>query len=302
MDLKLLRYFTVVAEELHFGRAARRLDMLPSSLSRNISLLEQDLGLRLLARTTREVSLTPSGHLLLELVQPLLDHADRVSDKVRSSVASRERVFRIGAMDSAATGLMPQLIHDFREVMPDLELLLLEEKSAKLLPKLLSGALDVAIISQPMWPQRDIEFVFLLNQRILVALPEHHELARQGSIQVEDLEDVPLILPTPRSRPHSHHLAMQLFQEASLKPRIAQQAEEKQTILNMVGAEIGAAIVPYWVTRNVVHGVVFKPLVDKAGQQIEELPLGAAWVKGLHDEFRDSLMELLKKNLDRYSG
>ena len=205
-------------------------------------------------------------------------------------------------MDSAATGLIPPLVHDFREEVPSLELFLLEEKSAKLLPKLVSGALDVAIVSQPMSPQPEIEFEFLLNQRIVVALPAEHPLAERSQLTVRDLEDVPLILPSPRSRPHSYHLTMQLFLDASLQPRIAQQAEEKQTIVNMVGAEIGAAIVPYWTTRIAVQGVEYRPLVNEAGQQFKELPLVAAWAKGSHDPFRDQLLTLLKANLDRYSS
>ena len=302
MDLKLLRCFTVVADELHFGRAARRLNILPSSLSRNIGLLEKELGLRLLSRTTREVMLTRSGHLLLREARELLTHAEEVADRVRSSAASEERVFRIGAMDSAATGLIPQLVHDFREVQPDLELLLVEEKSATLLPKLASGGLDVAIVRPPMTLQPAIEFEFLLNEPTVVALPDNHPLTQFERLQISDLEDVPLIVPSPRTRPHSYNLTMQLFLDASLQPNIVQQAQEKQTIVNMVSAEIGAAIVPYWTSRSIVQGVQFRPLVNATGGRIRELPLAAAWVKGTHDHFRDELMGILKANLDRYSN
>lgn len=302
MDLKLLRCFTAVADELHFGRAARRLNILPSSLSRNIGLLEKELGLRLLSRTTREVTLTRSGHMLLRDARSLIQHADEVADHVRSSAAPEERVFRIGAMDSAATGLMPQLVHDFREIVPDLELLLLEDKSAKLLPKLLSGALDVAFVRPPMTPQPAIEFDFLLDEPTVVALPSAHQLAENEKLTVQDLADVPMIVPSPRSRPHSYSLTMQLFLDASLQPNISQQAEEKQTIVNMVGAEIGAAIVPYWTSRNAVNGVVYRALVNESGRPIRELPLAAAWVKGSHDHYRDQLMQLLKENLERYSN
>lgn len=302
MDLKLLRCFTVVADELHFGRAARRLNILPSSLSRNVSLLEKELGLRLLQRTTREVSLTRSGYSLLSDARELLAHADDVADRVRSAAAGEERVFRIGSMDSAAIGLIPQLVHDFREAQPDLELLLVEEKSATLLPRLISGALDVAIVRPPMTPQPAIEFEFLLNEPTIVALPKNHELASQEQLRVTDLENVPLIVPSPRSRPHSYNLTMQLFLEASLQPRIAQQAQEKQTIVNMVSAEIGAAIVPYWASRSAAQGVVFRPLVDKVGQPIRELPLAVAWLRDTHDHFRDELVALLKANLDRYAS
>ncbi|MYF70151.1 MAG: LysR family transcriptional regulator [Proteobacteria bacterium] len=301
MNLKLLRCFTVVADELHFGRAARRLNILPSSLSRNISLLEKELGLKLLSRTTREVTLTRSGHLLQREARSLLAHVDEVADRVRDSAASEERVFRIGAMDSAATGLIPQLVHDFRELAPDLELFLMEDKSAKLLPRLLTGALDIAIVRPPMSPQPAIHFDHLLEEPTIVALPSGHPLTGQGHLRIRDLEDVPLILPSPRTRPHSYNLTMQLFLSASLQPRIQQQAEEKQTIINMVGAEIGAAIVPYWYSRNAVQGVEYRPLVDDAGRPIRELPLAAAWVKGSHDHYRDELMNLLKSNLERYS-
>ncbi len=301
MDLKLLRCFVVVADELHFGRAARRLNILPSSLSRNIGLFEKQLGLKLLSRTTREVTLTRSGHLLLREARSLLAHVDEVSDRVRDSAASEERVFRIGAMDSAATGLIPQLVHDFRELAPDLELYLMEDKSAKLLPRLLSGALDIAIVRPPMTPQPAIHFDHLLEEPTIVALPSGHALTNREQLRVSDLDDVPMILPSPRTRPHSYNLTMQLFRSASLQPRIQQQAEEKQTIINMVGAEIGAAIVPYWYSRNAVQGVEYRPLVDDAGRSIRELPLAAAWVTGSHDHYRDDLMNLLKANLERYS-
>jgi len=301
VDLKLLRCFTVVADELHFGRAARRLNILPSSLSRNIGMLEKDLGLKLLSRTTRDVTLTRSGHLLLREARPLLAHVEDVADRVRDAATSEERVFRIGAMDSAATGLIPQLVHDFRELAPDLELYLQEDKSAKLLPRLLSGALDVAIVRPPMSPQPAIHFDHLLEEPTVVALPGEHPLTKQKNLRIQDLDDVPLILPSPRTRPHSYNLTMQLFLSASLQPQVAQQVEEKQTIINMVGAEIGAAIVPYWYSRNAVQGVEYRPLVDDTGRPIRELPLAAAWVRGTHDHYRDELMKLLKSNLERYS-
>ncbi len=301
MDLKLLRCFTAVGDELHFGRAARRLNILPSSLSRNIGLLEKELGLKLLSRTTREVTLTRSGHSLMREARPLLAHVEEVADLVRNSAGGEERVFRIGAMDSAATGLLPQLVHDCRELAPETELYLLEDKSAKLLPKLLSGALDMSIVRPPMTPQPAIHFERLMEEPTVVALPSGHPLTKQKNLNIKDLEDVPLIVPSPRSRPHSYKLTMQLFLDASLRPRIEQQAEEKQTIINMVGAEIGAAIVPYWYSRNAVHGVEFRSLVDDTGHPIKELPLAAAWVKGTHDHFRDEVMKLLKSILEKYS-
>src|SRR6201991_4873519 len=107
MDLHQLRCFVAAAEELHFGRAAQRLDMLPSALGRHIRLLEEDLGTRLLTRTTRSVALTDDGATFLKQARDLLGQADRIAASVRERVRARAATIRVGAIDSAAAGLMP---------------------------------------------------------------------------------------------------------------------------------------------------------------------------------------------------
>lgn len=301
MDLKLLKCFVTVADELHFGRAAQHLDMLPSALGRNIKLLEEELGLRLFNRTTRNVSLTRGGQTLLQESRDLLTHADKVFMDAKQSADIKERVFRIGAIDSAATGLIPQLVHDFRESCPEVELALVEDKTAKLLPKLLTGALDIAFVRPPQYPRHEIEFSFLLNEPAMVAIPKKHELCKLKTITVKDLVDVPLIVPSARSRPHSYNLTFRLFRESGLQPTIVQQAEEKQTIVTMVGAGIGAAIIPYWSTRMTMDGVVYRPMVDTKGKQICQLPLATAWVSGFNDKIRNNLVDVLLKNINKYT-
>ncbi|RIV80142.1 LysR family transcriptional regulator [Aurantiacibacter xanthus] len=301
MDLKLLRHFQVVAYELHFGRAARRLDILPSALGRNIRLLEEEIGTRLFVRSTRNVALTKSGIALQHEVDKVLTTVDDAIETVLEASRTEERVFRIGAIDSAATGLIPQLMHDFRNVIPDLELVLVEDKTARLLPKMMNGALDVAFVRPPMSPRPQIHFEHLLDEPTEVALPPAHPLVERDALTVQDLAGIPLIVPSPRNRPHSYNMTMRLFRDAGLEPTIAQQAEEKQTIVNLVGAGIGAALVPHWTSRIGVEGVVYRPLVDAEGRSISQLPLAAAWVQGSRDANRERLVELVKANLDRYS-
>lgn len=301
MDLNLLRCFETAATELHFGRAARRLDLLPATLGRNIRLLEEQLGLRLFLRSTRFIALTRPGEVLLHEARALLAHADHAVRSARAAAADSERVFRIGAIDSAATGLMPPLMHDFKQVMPGVGLMLTEDKTVRLLPKLLSGALDIAFVRPPSVAKPEIEFALLLNEATVVALPSQHRLAQQDLISVRDLDAEPLIVSSPRIRPHSYNLTMGVFARAGLQPNVVQQAEEKQTIVNLVGARIGAALVPYWTSRNAVDGVVYRPLVDHEGRAVRELPLAAAWVRGVHSELRDAFFRVLRSNLDRYA-
>lgn len=302
LDLHQLRCFVAAAEELHFGRAAQRLQMLPSALGRHIKLLEEDLGARLFARTTRAVSLTEDGAVLLREGRALLNRAEAIEDGFRKRLRRPStRRFRIGAIDSAAAGLLPPLLRDVRSAHPDIAVQLLEEKTIRLLPKLLSGALDLAFVRPPERPDRRIEFVSLLQETAVVAVSRKHALARRPVMSLADIADQPLIVPARRSRPHSHDLTVKLFDEAGLTPRIHQIADEKQTIVNMVAARLGVAIVPRWTSRMAIPGVRFVPLRLKRGSSAGRLPLAAAWLRGSRDPIRDQVIAVLDARLKSYA-
>lgn len=115
---------------------------------------------------------------------------------------------------------------------------------------------------------------------------------------ITDLAEQPLIVPERRSRPHSHDLTMKLFAQAGLHARIAQLADEKQTIVNLVAAELGVAIVPRWTARMAARGVRYIPL---EASDMNRLPLAAAWTRGTRDLIRDEMLEMLKASLSRYA-
>jgi DNA-binding transcriptional LysR family regulator len=298
MDLHQLRCFVTAAEELHFGKAAQRLDMLPSALGRYIRLLEEDLGTRLMTRTTRSVALTDDGALLLKEANALLAQADTLAGKFRTRARKRATTVRVGAIDSAAAGLLPMLLHDFRKRRPDVTVQLVEDKTIRLLPRLLSGRLDLAFVRPPESIDKRLEFLFLFHETAVVAVSDHHPLAARKRVTVPDLEALPLIVPERRSRPHSHDLTMKLFSEAGLEARIAQIAEEKQTIVNLVSAELGVAIVPRWTSRMATRGVRF---IRLAATDMNKLPLAAAWSRGARDPVRDEVLAVLKAHLSDYA-
>ena len=302
MELHQLRCFVAAAEQLHFGRAAQQLQMLPSALGRHVRLLEEDLGTRLFARTTRAVSLTDDGAALLREARPILARIESVESSFRDrSRAGTSRRLKVGAVDSAAAGLLPQLLRDFRTTHPDVAVQLLEEKTIRLLPKLLSGALDLAFVRPPERADKRLEFRPLLMETAIVALPLRHALARRKSLSLSAIADQPMIVPDRRSRPHSHDLTMNLFEGAGLTPRVVQVADEKQTILNMVAARLGLAIVPRWTSRMATAGVRFVPLkLDRSGP-VGRLPLAAAWMRGSRDPLRDAMMAVLEKRLRAYA-
>jgi len=300
MDLHQLRCFVAAAEELHFGRAAQRLGMLPSALGRHIRLLEEDLGTRLMARTTRNAALTEEGAILLDEARTLLAQADDLAARFRTRGRSQAATLRVGAIDSAAAGLVPLLLHDFRQRRPDVAVQLLEEKTIRLLPRLLSGRLDLASARPPENPDKRLEFLFLFHETVVVAVPTSHRLVDRDHLSIHDLVDEPLIVPERRSRPHSHDLTVKLFAEAGHHARIAQVAEEKQTIINLVAAGLGVAIVPRWTSRMATPGVRYIPLEGATGS-MNKLPLAAAWIHSSRDAVRDEMLTTLRESLGDYA-
>lgn len=298
MDIGQLRCFLAVAEALHFGRAAQELDILPASLGRQIRMLEDRLDTRLFLRTTRSVSLTEVGAAILEDARDLVARADAFEHKLRGMRQAEAQALKIGAIDSAAAGLVPQLLRHLREVHPELEVQLVEQKTIHLLPKLLSGGLDLAFCRPP--DQRDPRLTFrtLFFETAVVALPAGHALADRPEIAVSDLAEEPLIVPDRRSRPHSHDLTIKLFTEAGLTARIALLAEEKHTIVNLVATGSGLAIVPRWTARLSVPGVVFVPLAATERAPMSKLILAAAWARGTRDPRRDAVLAVLDDHLE----
>lgn len=298
MEIIELKCFLAVADKLHFGRAAQSLEMLPASLGRHIARLEDGLGTKLITRTTRHVSLTPTGNNLLEEIRDLVARFEQIEVKARSARQSHSTALRVGAIDSAAAGLMPQLLHHFREERPDIEIKLFEQKTIRLLPRLLSGRLDLAFVRPPEVQNPELVFHWLFTETAVVALPATHRLARKKLVHIAELADEPLIVPDRRSRPHSHDLTINLFLEAGLTARIAQIAEEKQTIVNIVATGLGLAIVPRWTSRLAVQGVKFVPVETTPGGTSNKLSLAAAWVRGTRDPARDALLDCLSRNLE----
>lgn len=301
MDLHHLRCFVAAADELHFGRAAQSLGLLPAALGRQIRLLEEDIGTPLFARTTRSVALTAEGAALLDEARRLIAQADALAARLRAQGRQKAATLRIGAIDSAAAGLIPPLLQDLRIAMPQVSIQLVEDKTIRLLPRLLSGRLDIAFVRPPERRDPAIAFQHLVFETAVVALPAAHPLAGRRALHLPDLAEVPLIVPERRSRPHSYDLTMRLFAEHGVSAQVGQVADEKQTIINLVAAGLGAAIVPRWTARLGSVGVAYRPLVLAEGASTSRLPLAAAYLRDVRDPLREAALALLLRQLDQYT-
>ena len=174
----------------------------------------------------------------------------------------------------------------------------LAEKDHPAAATALSGRLDLALVRPPEKPDKRLEFLFLLHETPVVAVADRHPLALRKRVSIADIADQPLILPERRSRPHSHDLTMKLFAQAGLQARVVQLADEKQTIVNLVAAGIGVAIVPRWTSRMAVRSVTLCPACH---DRHETAAAAAAWARGTRDPVRDDMLDMLKASLKRYS-
>ncbi|MBY4838376.1 LysR family transcriptional regulator [Pantoea sp. DY-5] len=294
MDINQLRCFVAVGKELHFGRAAQKMEMMPASLSRFIRLLEEDLGVRLLNRSTRNVSLTAEGALFFDDASKLIDQFDVLAKRFKVGLKDERRTLRIGAIDSAARGLVPALLNLFVPLHPHSDIHIIEDKTINLIPKLKSGWLDMIFIREPQSIDASLAVRFITRESCVLAVPIQHVLAQRARVAVADFQHEAMIIPDRRTRPHSHDLTMSLFKQAGFTPHIAQFAEEKQTILSLVSAGLGLAVVP--ASYRTMNSDSVSYIALDLPEEIKGLPLSIAWRKGNEDSFLLDMLGLLHEH------
>lgn len=294
MDINQLRCFVAVGKELHFGRAAQKMEMMPASLSRFIRLLEEDLGVRLLNRSTRNVSLTAEGALFFDDASKLIDQFDALAKRFKVGLKDERRTLRIGAIDSAARGLVPALLNLFVPLHPHSDIHIIEDKTINLIPKLKSGWLDMIFIREPQSIDASLAVRFITRESCVLAVPIQHALADRERVAVADFQHEAMIIPDRRTRPHSHDLTMSLFKLAGFTPHIAQFAEEKQTILSLVAAGLGLAVVP--ASYRTMNSDSVSYIALDLPEEIKGLPLSIAWQKGNEDRFLREMLRLLHEH------
>ncbi|WP_105901605.1 LysR family transcriptional regulator [Vibrio gangliei] len=292
MNLTQLRCFIEVAKTLHFGKAAQNLSMMPAALGRHIKLLEDGIGARLLDRSTRSVILTPIGREFFDEARALLQQADCLEFKYRQIARLNAHQIKIGVIDSVAIGMMPTILSNYKKRGGLASIQILEDKTKRLLPRLMSGRLDMVFIRPPSTVDPLVEIKFLGYEEVMVAVNINHSLSNFEMIKVQDLIDQPMIVPDQRSRPHSYKLTIKLFSHYGYKPNIVQVANEKQTIISLVAEDIGLALIPKSAVQYSSKKVKYIPLSGINSECIKVLPLAAAWLKGTEDPIREDVLKI----------
>ena len=255
-SLRRLEYFVTVAEELHFGRAAERLHVAQPALSQQIRLLESELDLTLFERTTRRVSLTPAGEVLLGQARQLLVTADGVDRAARELREGGRGVLRVGFVDSTAYEMVPRFLRRFRTDRPNVDFELHSMSSDEQFDALRSGVIDLGI-ARTAGGRDDLSVVELGTERLVLAVDSDNPLAGRSSVELADLHDETFVGVDRDVSPTLHTELRLMLAAAGVGYSPAMEATEYTTILGLVAAGAGIALVPSSVRTFQPPGLTF---------------------------------------------
>jgi DNA-binding transcriptional LysR family regulator len=261
MEPRLLRSFVAVAEELHFGRAARRLHISQPPLSAQIRTLEERLAARLFERDRRHVALTEAGRFLLDRARHLLGEAERSAREVQRIALGESGALAIGYTPTATYEVLPQLVQRFRKNLPDVRLEFVELSSAQQCDALRSGRIEVGLACGPLGVDGVDEHV-LAEDWFIAALPRKHPLAAKKRLRLRDLDAQPLVGVRPDIEPIWAEACSAALRRARFRGEVVQQTDSKIALLGLVAAGVGAAFVSASMRKLARHGVVYRDVTD----------------------------------------
>jgi DNA-binding transcriptional LysR family regulator len=290
-DISLLRCFVTVAEEMHFGRAAERMNMSQPPFSRQIQILERILDVQLLERTSRSVKLTPAGQSFLPEARHILQLLDNATLLAKRIALGKTGSLKIGFTAMTAVGILPRLVAGFREAFPHAELILQEANSADQLRKLHSSEIDIAIVRPPL-PPTALQSLCLSTESLIAAIPASHALSKKSKLNLSDFAGEPFISYLPYEAYYLCTVVGDLLAKAGVTPNYVQKLTQVHAVMALVHAGIGVSIVPEGARRFNFSNVVLRPIEDIEPKPLE---LFMAWRDDNLNPLVSQMIELARK-------
>lgn len=293
MDLRHMRQFIAVAEELHFGNAARRLNMAQPPLSQSIRRLEESLGVTLFNRSRREVELTDAGRVYLAEARRTLVQAELARKMAVRAAASVEEV-RVSFIGPALYRLLPALMLRFREAHPDIQVRLFEQTSPEQISGIVGGDYDIGFVTANIASLAQTETLLVERTGFLAVVPDSWDIADLDVISLDQLVEYPFIRPPERVIPEGPE-PLSIFHGLGLTPNVTQEASQTNTTLSLVGVGVGCSIVMATATLAKPRGVKFIPIVRQ--QSSRRWEMAAAWPIGPVKDTTQAFLTVMRQEL-----
>ena len=261
MELRHLRYFVAVGEELSFTRAAEKLHLAQPSLSRQIQDLEEELGVRLLNRTRQGVSLTTSGKSFLADARRVVSHGEEIMQSVRELDGEEKRNLRVGYAPDLMYDLLPSSLAAFQASFPTIPVQLFDMTCGEQLRALNDARIDFAFVGTPeVQEQRGIRSRPIAAYKTVVAVPKKSPLARRSTVKLKDLKPLFFVGISEQGRPGYRKWLIENCAKAGYRPKVLQEATLDRPVLQAVASGLGVALLPEPVKRVPHQNVVFRPV------------------------------------------
>jgi DNA-binding transcriptional LysR family regulator len=261
MELRHLRYFVTVAEEMHFGRAAEKLHLSQPPLSQQIQQLEREVGVQLFYRANRRITLTAAGHVFLEEAKRTLAQAALAVAAARRAEQGAVGSLAIGFSTSATFEVLPALLSAFRRAFPDVLLSLFELNAAQQLQALTERTIQIGL-ARPSVTSELLVVETVLREPLIAALPASHALAGHHKVSLSDLAAEAFVLSPENPKPSYADMVKALCARAGFIPHVVQEAREMPTVLSLVAAGLGVTLTPASARNLRRKGLVYRPLSD----------------------------------------
>jgi DNA-binding transcriptional LysR family regulator len=290
VELRQLRYFLTVAEELHFGRAAEREHIAQPALSQQIRRLEQELGVQVFDRTSRRVQLTEPGRILVDLARGILDQADDAVALVRQAGHGREGRLRLAYANGSDRGAPAAVVDRFRAARPRVELTLSTQYDEECRVQLREGVIDAAFFWMPMGDFDDLATVRVTTEPLVVAVAERNRLAKRAEVTAEEVAAEPLVWFGRHWSPGFWDtIITSVFLCQGYRPRVVAEEVSQEGMVRGVLATAGLTIVTATTARQLsVEGVVYRPFAEPT----PKVDVGLAWRADDSSPVLKSLVEI----------
>ncbi len=293
MELRQIRSFLSIAETLHFGRAAELIHLSQPALSLQIRALEEDVGVRLFERNRRKTTLTAAGVAFRDDAVAALSQLDQAIRRARLAANGKLGLLRIGFISTAGSEIVPHIVGRFRELNPEVEFSLRAIPTADQVQMLETGSLDVGFLRLPIGGHSALDVVSVHREPFVLVVPASHKLAKRKRVRLSEVSGQDFVMYERSYAPGFHDLIFGMLRDARIVPNVSQTAAEIATLISLVDAHMGIAILPASAVKHSVASVIACGIADQIPKSEIGIAVGKRVRAPVVDDFRSFALENL---------